>query len=77
LRGAGYRPIVQNEVISMLFVRYLIVLTLLSLNQAFSSQPAAVSQADSAGTSQSDIGCGIDPNGCQRADGGGAMDPNG
>ena len=39
----------------MLFVRYLVLLTLFSLSQAFSSQPAAVSQADSIGASQSDI----------------------
>ncbi|HYK03155.1 MAG TPA: hypothetical protein VE974_15455 [Thermoanaerobaculia bacterium] len=61
----------------MLLVRYLILLTLFVLNQAFSSEPAASTAADTAGSPETDIGCGIDPNGCSRTDGGGAMEPNG
>jgi hypothetical protein len=65
------------EVVSMLFVRYLILVTLFSLNQTFSCQPAVTTADDLIASTQGDIGCGIDPNGCQRSDGGGAMDPNG
>lgn len=65
------------EVVSMLFVRYLILLTLFSLNQTFSCQPEVTTAGNSVASAQGDVGCGIDPNGCQRLDGGGAMDPNG